>query len=96
MKEQYYIGRTAAYYGDCDEDDFFTPPMWNWTEDPNELAGDIHLLNEEGEDLLLGWIDDSSRGYDLCNGRAYGLAASYDKEEIYNKLCYEDYSTPID
>lgn len=93
-EEKYYIGRTSAYYGDADsDDDFFVPDYWNWANNPQELAGDIHVLNKEGEDLMFEWIDDYSRGYNLCSGRAYGLAASYSKEDIYEKLCSEEFSS---
>lgn len=95
-EEKYYIGRTSAYYGDDDSvDDFFVPNYWTWEEDPNELAGEVHELNQNGQDLLFAWIDDSTRGYDLCHGRAYGLAAEYSKEDIFEELCKEEYSSKI-
>lgn len=95
IEEKYYIGRTSAYYDDDDDslDDFFVPHYWEWANDPMELAGDVHELNTEGQDLMFAWIEDVSRGYNLCSGRAYGLAAQYSREEIYDKLCAEEYSS---
>lgn len=95
-EEKYYIGRTSAWYGDDeDEDNLFVPDYWNWANDPKELAGEVHELNQEGHDLLFEWIDDRSRGYNLCSGRAYGLAAVYSKEDIFEKLCNEEYSSKL-
>lgn len=94
MEEKYYIGRTAAYYDDDDES-IFAPDYWTWENDPNELAGEVHELNQDGHDLLFEWIDDYSAGYDLCNGRAKGLARRYGKEEIFEVLCGEEFSTKL-
>ena len=95
-EEKYYVGRTSAYYGDDDsDDDIFVPDYWNWSNDPKELAGDVYELNQDGHDLLFEWIDDRSRGYNLCSGSAYGLAAIYDKEEIFGKLCEEEFSSKL-
>ena len=95
IEEKYYIGRTSAYYGDEDVDDFFVPNYWNWSNDPKELAGDVHELNQEGHDFLFEWIDDCSRGYNFCSGSAYGLAAIYSKEDIFEKLCSEEFSSKL-
>ncbi len=93
-KVKYYIGRTSAYYFDDDEG-VFTPDYWTWENNPNLLAGDAHELNEDGVKVMFMWGDDYSAGYDLCTGRAKGLAARFDKEEIYRLLCLPDYSTKL-
>lgn len=91
---KYYIGRTSAYY-EGDDDGVFTPDYWTWENNPNLLAGEIHELNEDGVNLMIEWGDDYSAGYDLCSGRAKGLAARYSKEEIFQKLCSPEYSTEL-
>ena len=80
-----YIGRTEAYY-EGDDDAVFTPDMWTSSEDHDDLAGEVHELTKSGEDLLSQYYDDLSVGYDLCNGRAKGLAAQYSREEMWNHL----------
>lgn len=96
MSQFGYIGRTAAWYGDYDNDSLFVPEYWKWVDDPDELCGDVHELTEEGNDLLEQWCDDAAVGYDLCYGRAKGLAAEYNREQIYAKITgSETYSIPI-
>ena len=80
-----YIGRTEAYY-EGDDEAVFTPEMWTSSENPDDLAGDVHELTESGEGLLSQYYDDLSAGYDLCNGRAKGLADRYTREEMYELL----------
>lgn len=80
-----YIGRTQAYY-DGDDGSVFTPAQWKCSENPSELAGEVHVLTPEGERLFDQWCDDMSCGYDLCNGRAKGLAAEYSSEEMWSLL----------
>lgn len=45
-------------------------------EDEYMPSEDIYELTEEGVELMERWYDDASCGYDLCNGRAKGLANS--------------------
>jgi len=85
MEETLYIGRTAAYYDD-DDNYVFTPDLWACGDDPAKLAGEIHVLTEEGVGLIDRWLYDLGAGYDLCNGRAQGLAAQYSREEMWNHL----------
>ena len=80
-----YIGRTDAYY-DEEQDWVFTPALWKWVGNPANLAGEVHALTKEGEELLEQWCDDVSVGYDLCYGRAKGLAAKYTSEQMWEKL----------
>ena len=93
MEERIYIGRTEAYYGD--DDYVFIPKLWDYSENPDELAGEVHLLNEEGYNLMMNWIEDDSLGYDLCNGKASGYAAEYSSEEIFSTLCEKEYSIAV-
>ncbi len=80
-----YIGRTEAYY-EGDDEAVFTPEMWTSSENPDDLAGDVHELTEIGEGLLSQYYDDLSVGYDLCNGMARGLADRYTREEMWKML----------
>lgn len=79
-----YIGRTKEYYEDGDW--VFTPALWKWVGNPSNLAGEVHALTKEGEKLLDQWCDDVSVGYDLCHGRAKGLAAKYTSEQMWELL----------
>ena len=45
------------------------------------------IITDEGAELFEEWQDNNSRGYDLCNGRAYGLANQYTKYEIFQHIC---------
>lgn len=84
-----FIGRTDAYYNDDDES-VFTPDYWTrgWSRDDSDFAveGPVYELTEEGDKLLSEWCDDRSAGYDLCYGRAKGLAARYSKTEMWELL----------
>lgn len=92
-----YIGRTSAWYGDDDIESIFIPDYWKWVDSPNQLAGDVHELTEEGNELLSKWCNDASAGYDLCFGRMKGLAAEYSREEIYQLITGDEkYSKPIE
>lgn len=83
-----YIGRTAAYY-DCDDDYIFVPDLWDIEEDAEKLAGDIYELTDEGDELCYRYLHDLSCGYDLCYGRAKGLAAEYSREEFFTYVTDE-------
>ena len=85
MKEKSYIGRTKEYYMD-DDNWVFTPSMWKWVSDPTKLAGEVHVLTKEGEELLEKWCDDVAVGYDLCNGSAKGLAVKYSSEQMWELI----------
>jgi hypothetical protein len=53
-----YIGRTSAYYGDYDDDSFYTPDYWTYSTDPNDkdFAGEVYQLNDEGRRELNWWL----------------------------------------
>lgn len=85
MNGKMYIGRTAEYY-DGDDGAVFTPDLWTSSENIDELAGEVHELTEQGADLLSQYYEDLGAGYDLCNGRAKGLADRYTREEMWEML----------
>lgn len=80
-----FIGRASAYYDDG-PDAMFVPDYWTYADDPDELAGDVHQLTKEGAEWLDQYYWDFGAGYDLCYGRAKGLAAKYTKEEAWEHL----------
>ena len=80
-----YIGRTSAYYGD-DDDYVFLPDMWTDSDDPSDMAGEVHELTESGEKILDDYYWDLGAGYDLCNGRAKGLADRFSREQMWEHL----------
>lgn len=80
-----YIGRTSAYYDD-DDDCVFTPDLWTDSDNPADLAGEVHKLTESGEKLLDDYYWDLGAGYDLCHGRAQGLADKFSREEMWEHL----------
>ena len=53
-----YIDRTSAYYGDTDDNDFYTPDYWTYSTSPNDkdFAGDIYVLDDDGKIELNWWI----------------------------------------
>lgn len=56
----------------------------------------IFELTEEGEELYSQWCEDASVGYDLCYGRAKGLANRYGKKEMWDELTTNaEYSTRV-
>lgn len=80
-----YIGRTSAYYGD-DDDYVFTPDLWTDSYNPDDLAGEVHELTEDGEKILDDYYLDLGAGYDLCNGKAQGLANRFSREQMWEHL----------
>ena len=79
----YEVERTSQGYDIADdsshlldEDDFYFDP----------LSEGVFELTEEGEELYDQWCDDASVGYDLCYGRAKGLAQRFSKRELWEEL----------
>lgn len=64
----------------------YNPDLFEVFED------DFFAISEEGEEVLEEWQDDSARGYDLCNGRAYGLADRYRGERAIFQHLKDNYS----
>lgn len=83
-----------AWYNDIDDDNIFdlsSPDEWWEGCEPKEryeIAPDepILELTDEGEELFLKWKDDDACGYSLGHGRMKGLAATYNKYQIWNKI----------
>lgn len=82
-----------AWYNDIWDGvfDLSSPNEWWEGCQPNEryeVSCDepILELTEEGEELFCQWQEDDSVGYDLCYGRMKGLAAKYDKYQIWDKI----------
>ena len=54
-----YIGRTAAYYAeDEDEDGLYVPDLWTYSREPKckDFAGEVYQLNDDGKTELNWWI----------------------------------------
>lgn len=82
-----YIQLTDQY-ADCleNEDDYvFIPCMWEISETRNEDV-EGYELTDEGLELAEQWREDVSHGYDLCYGKARGLAGQYTQEEMWERL----------
>ena len=52
-----YIARTKAFF-EGDDENLFIPDYWTYSEDTDDedFAGDVYLLNEEGERILNWWL----------------------------------------
>lgn len=84
-----YIALTKAYLEDDDES-VFTPAMWFYHHSKDECYGPYMALSEEGEEFVRQWLDDRLLGYDLCYGRAKGLAARYSQYDAWNEIVAND------
>lgn len=88
--ETYYIGRTKEFYMDQDELDerypVFNPDFWTYSEYECTFEGEHKQLTDAGRELLEQYLDDLSAGYDLCYGRAKGLARRYSREQFYDMI----------
>ena len=69
-----------------DDDSVFAPFPFVWKKNAEDCPAQAYRLTEEGNDLLDSWYDDYSVGYDLCNGRAKGLARDYSPYQIFEKI----------
>lgn len=65
---------------------------WHWFErfDDAKDNEEVYGLTEEGDDLFSEWSRDASVGYNLYDGRAYGLADRYTHEEIVGRIINDD------
>lgn len=54
-----YIGRTAAYYSDYDDDCLYIPDLWTYDTNPdcNDFAGEVYQLSDDGKRELNWWIE---------------------------------------
>lgn len=72
-----------------DDDAVFMPQLW-WIVDSYDETTNVWEepipLTEEGRKFAEEWLDDDSRGYDLCYGRAYGLAADYSAQQVWDMI----------
>lgn len=80
-----FIAITREYLEDDDES-VFTPTMWKVYEKEEDCYGPCMALSEEGREFVNRWCDDYSVGYDLCYGRAKGLAAKYSRYDVWNEI----------
>lgn len=82
-----YIQLTDQYadYLENEDDYVFIPCMWEISETRNEDV-EGYELTDEGLELAEQWIEDDSYGYDLCLGRARGLAGQYTQYEMWERL----------
>lgn len=82
-----YIQLTDQYadYLENEDDYVFIPCMWEISETRNEDV-EGYELTDEGLELAEQWIEDDSYGYDLCFGRARGLAGQYTQYEMWERL----------
>ncbi len=82
-----YIQLTDQYadYLENEDDYVFIPCMWEISETRNEDV-EGYELTDEGLELAEQWIEDDSCGYDLCYGRAKGLAGQYTPHEMWERL----------
>lgn len=80
-----YISLTKRYLeylaDDCEW--VFTPNVFDVTFDKREHSWE---LTEEGEIRASQYLEDSLYGYDLCNGRAVGLAKEYTDEQMFLEI----------
>lgn len=69
---------------DCES--VFTPRVWDMLCDDESNGTPEWELTDEGYDLADQYRDDASHGYDLCFGRAKGLAQKYTEEQMLVKI----------
>lgn len=80
---QYYPYGLIGWYQD-DSDGVFDHSEVVFSDSIDDVPDDgygIYALTREGKDTYEQWKEDASAGYDLCNGRAKGLARSIGSSE---------------
>lgn len=80
-----YIAITKAYLEDDDES-VFAPRMWEVCESEEDCYGPFIELTADGREFVDSWCNDASIGYDLCYGKAHGLAAKYNQYELWQEI----------
>lgn len=60
--------------------------MWTIVEELKDCQGEWAELTEEGAEWAEQYLYDHSCGYDLCNGRARGLAQYYTMQQAWEEL----------
>lgn len=93
MKGNGFIAITKAYLED-DGEGVFTPNFWEVCDEKEECYGPYMELSADGREFVDSWCFDASLGYDLCHGRAKGLAAKYNQYQVWD-LIKEDASFRI-
>lgn len=82
-----YLSITSAYIEATEDDDrVFMPLYWNIYDSIDDCTDVLEppiSLTAEGRSLAVRWLNDYSIGYDLCNGKARGLAAEYNARELW-------------
>lgn len=82
-----YIQLTEQYadYLENEDNYVFTPCMWEVSDIRNDDV-EGYELTDEGLELAEQWIEDDTFGYDLCYGRARGLAGQYSQYDMWERL----------
>lgn len=84
-----FIELTPSYadYKENPDDYIYIPQMW-WlcNEETRDTEVEGYELTDKGDELATQYAEDYSSGYDLCYGRAKGLAKTYTMQQMWDKL----------